>query len=302
MHDAPASSRNVDIMAAFATEPPPLDFIWPGFLAGTVGALVAPGATGKSFFALEAAMGVASAGANDSLLQIGIESHGQVVYLAAEDPAQILHARLHAVGAHLDQRARAEVAANLVIEPLLGRRLNMLDERHVSRLIEFCIGARLIIIDTLSRVHQADENSNGEMSRLLQILESVAKKTGAGVLFLHHTSKSASFNGQGDHQHAARGASVLTDNARYAASMVKMTTSEADNFGIEDERRGLFVRFSTTKNNYGHPLSDQWFKREAGGVLRPASMERKEKTKKVALAYAAATGRADSLMDDNDDF
>ncbi|WP_152546017.1 AAA family ATPase, partial [Bordetella bronchiseptica] len=42
----------LDIMAAFTNEPPELDFIWPGFLAGTVGALVAPGATGKSFFAL----------------------------------------------------------------------------------------------------------------------------------------------------------------------------------------------------------------------------------------------------------
>lgn len=33
----------LDIMAAFTNEPPELDFIWPGFLAGTVGALVAPG-------------------------------------------------------------------------------------------------------------------------------------------------------------------------------------------------------------------------------------------------------------------
>ena len=29
----------LDIMAAFTNEPPELDFIWPGFLAGTVGAL-----------------------------------------------------------------------------------------------------------------------------------------------------------------------------------------------------------------------------------------------------------------------
>lgn len=43
----------LDIMAAFTNEPPELDFIWPGFLAGTVGALVAPGATGKSFLLLK---------------------------------------------------------------------------------------------------------------------------------------------------------------------------------------------------------------------------------------------------------
>ncbi|WP_444978900.1 hypothetical protein, partial [Aeromonas caviae] len=34
----------INIMEAFQQEPPQLDFIWPGFLAGTVGALVAPGA------------------------------------------------------------------------------------------------------------------------------------------------------------------------------------------------------------------------------------------------------------------
>lgn len=49
----------IDLRAAFENQPPVLDFIWPGFLAGTVGALVAPGATGKSFWALEAAMSVA---------------------------------------------------------------------------------------------------------------------------------------------------------------------------------------------------------------------------------------------------
>jgi regulatory protein RepA len=54
----------IDIMGAFETEPPELDFIWPGFLSGTVGALVAPGATGKSFWALEAAMAVAAPGAD----------------------------------------------------------------------------------------------------------------------------------------------------------------------------------------------------------------------------------------------
>lgn len=49
----------IDLLSAFRLPPPELDFVWPGFLAGTVGALVAPGATGKSFWALEAAMSIA---------------------------------------------------------------------------------------------------------------------------------------------------------------------------------------------------------------------------------------------------
>ncbi|WP_223925546.1 AAA family ATPase, partial [Aeromonas caviae] len=51
---------------AFQQEPPQLDFIWPGFLAGTVGALVAPGATGKSFWALQA-MDIAASSAQKLL-------------------------------------------------------------------------------------------------------------------------------------------------------------------------------------------------------------------------------------------
>ena len=48
----------IDVLAAFECEPPVLDFIWPGFLAGTVGALVAPGATGKSFWGELRVMGL----------------------------------------------------------------------------------------------------------------------------------------------------------------------------------------------------------------------------------------------------
>ncbi|MDR2880919.1 MAG: flavodoxin-dependent (E)-4-hydroxy-3-methylbut-2-enyl-diphosphate synthase, partial [Azoarcus sp.] len=58
----------IDLRSAFKNEPPVLDFIWPGFLAGTVGALVAPGATGKSFWALEAAMSIACSVAGGDLI------------------------------------------------------------------------------------------------------------------------------------------------------------------------------------------------------------------------------------------
>ena len=78
----------IDLLVAFENEPPALDFIWPGFLAGTVGALVAPGATGKSFWALEAAMSVACGAAVDckaaggDLVGLAPERSGRVVYFA----------------------------------------------------------------------------------------------------------------------------------------------------------------------------------------------------------------------------
>lgn len=100
----------LDIMAAFTNEPPELDFIWPGFLAGTVGALVAPGATGKSFFALEAAMSIACSVAGGDLVGLAPAHTGRVVYLAGEDPQPALVRRVHAIGQHLNQSAREAIA------------------------------------------------------------------------------------------------------------------------------------------------------------------------------------------------
>ena len=77
----------IDLMWAFENEPPPLDFIWPGFLAGTVGALVAPGATGKSYWALEAAMCIACSVAGGDVLQ-NVQEHNVEGYLEVSEDAK----------------------------------------------------------------------------------------------------------------------------------------------------------------------------------------------------------------------
>lgn len=269
----------IDILAAFENKPKPLDFVFPGFLAGTVGTIVAPGATGKSYLTLEAAMGVACTVAGGDLLDVRPENTGRSVYIAAEDPESVVKQRLHAIGAHLNQEARESIAENVDIEPVLGSRLDLMRDDHRERVIRHCEGARIVILDTLSRVHSLDENSNGEMSKLFGVLEQIGAETGAAVLFLHHTSKAASFGEQTDHQHASRGASLLTDNARFAASLVKMTEREADkdHYDVEESMRSMFVRFSVTKNNYGSPIEDRWYRRHEGGVLRPAQLEKKHR-------------------------
>lgn len=39
----------INILSAFDAEPPPLDFVWPGFVAGTVGCFAAAGSTHDDF-------------------------------------------------------------------------------------------------------------------------------------------------------------------------------------------------------------------------------------------------------------
>ncbi|HCT3749799.1 TPA: AAA family ATPase [Klebsiella aerogenes] len=270
----------IDLRAAFENEPPALDFIWPGFLAGTVGALVAPGATGKSFWALEAAMAIACSAAGGDLVGLAPACTGRVVYFAGEDPEVALVRRIHAIGQHLNQQARENIAENLTIKPVMGTFMNVLDDAQRAALIKFCSGARLIVLDTLSRIHDRDENSNGDMAKLVATLEHIAARTGASVLYLHHVSKGSAREGQTDQQQAARGASALIDNARWCGFVAKMTEDEAkslsdrayDRQPIGKDRRGFFVRFGVSKQNYDATPHDQWYQRRDGGVLLPVEL------------------------------
>lgn len=269
----------IDIAKAFENEPPSLNFIWPGFLAGTVGALVAPGATGKSYFALEAAMSIACSVAGGDLVKLAAAHTGRVVYMAGEDPAPALIRRVHEIGKHLSPTARQAIAENLTLEPIMGSRLNIMDDRHLARVVEYCGNARLIVLDTLSRIHQLDENSNGDMAQLVGALEYVAATTGASVLYLHHVNKGSAREGQADQQQAARGASALIDNARWCGFVAKMTEQEAAGLSADsinrspiDDQRGYFVRFGISKQNYDVTPGDRWYQRHEGGVLLPIEL------------------------------
>jgi len=270
----------IDVLAAFEHEPPVLDFIWPGFLAGTVGALVAPGATGKSFWALEAAMSIACSVVGGDLLGLAPSHSGSVLYLAGEDPAPALVRRIHFIGKHLDSGARAAIAEGLTLEPIMGKGFDVMNARQFEALTEHGQGHRLIVFDTLSRIHRMDENSNSDMSNLLSRLEQLAERTGASVLFLHHVSKGSARDGLADQQQAARGASALIDNARWCGYVAKMADDEAkrlsdrphDRLPIGQERRGYFVRFGVSKQNYDTTPVERWYQRQEGGVLLPVQL------------------------------
>ena len=123
------------------------------------------------------------------------------------------------------------------------------------------------------------------MSRLVATLEHVAASTGASVLYLHHVSKGSAREGQTDQQQAARGASALIDNARWCGYVAKMTEQEAERMSdrgfdrspIGNERRGLFVRFGVSKQNYDATPLDRWYQRHTGGVLLPVELQEASK-------------------------
>ena len=268
----------INLLDAFEKEPPRLDFIWPGFLSRTVGALVAPGATGKSFWALEAAMSVACSVSSGDIAGIKPQKSGRVLYLVGEDPESALARRLFSLGQYLNTDARASIAKNLELIPIMGSRFDIMNGKQLEYVIKMGTGTRLIILDTLSRIHHLDENSNGDMALLISTLEHIAVETGASVLYLHHVSKGSAWAGMTDQQQAARGASVLVDNARWCGYMARMTKDEAEKLSARDDRQTIgqgyddFVRFGVSKQNHGMRIPDRWYKRDKDGVLLPVNL------------------------------
>ena len=100
---APASTAQpqpwsdyLDLDAVLAAPPPPLDFVLPGILAGTLGVLVSPGGAGKSMLALGLGACVAAGRSMWGLLPADPEP-GMVLVVSAEDPRPVLAHRLHAM-------------------------------------------------------------------------------------------------------------------------------------------------------------------------------------------------------------
>ncbi|MDC8770930.1 helicase RepA family protein [Roseateles albus] len=286
----------LDIAKALTGPRPVLDLVLPGLPVGTVGNLVAPGATGKTQFLLQLAVSRC----------LGLPALGglfpaappeNVFFLAAEEQEIVMSQRLHDVTASLVDvglfpgRSRADIvkalSQRLRVFPLSGQDVYLLSEGSytevLARISKLAQGSRLVIADPLRRFHDGDENDSGDMTRLVQGFEQIAKSTKAAVLLAHHTSKAAAMNGSGDAQQAARGSSALTDGVRWQANLSTMPAKTASALGLAAEEAKFLVRFDISKSNYGPPQPSAWLRRLPGGVLTKTRLpEEKATTRRVS--------------------
>ena len=237
-------------------------WIIPGLRAGQVGLLTAPGGTGKSFLLLEIAMSVAS---GTPLIQ-GLEpgAPGPVTVLNYEDDDLDIRERGNKILRHWQDLDPAE---NLYVASMSGKVLSLLDmqgqvnDEHVEWLMDRCEGMRLVVLDPLSHLHGADENSAPAMSRLVQVLKGIALETQCGILISHHTAKSATLNGMGDLQQSARGSSALVDASRLVMTLTRPKQSED---GSQDNRN---LTLTWAKLNGIAPIEPAKLLRTSHGVL-----------------------------------
>lgn len=258
---------------ASTSAPEPLDFVFPGLLAGGGGMVAAPGGTGKTFLVMRMAISVASAHGFAGVWDSN-KVAGKVVFLAAEDTRAVLHHRFFAM--NVAEAKTGGLDENLKIISLSGRLPDMLfigkngkAERGewYDAIKKLATGARLLILDPIRRFHGCEENDSRHMTVLVQILEEIAQETGCAILFTHHTNKQATFHGAGASQGAARGSSALTDGIRWQMNLWTMTKDEAEQKSVREADRKQYVCLAMAKSNYMAPTDDIWLKRQDGGAF-----------------------------------
>lgn len=264
--------RPLDLPWALHSELPPLDFVLPGLMPGALGLLVGIGGTGKSFLALETATSLSVGRAIAGGL-FPASPPGRVVYLAGEESDRLLAERLRGT---LDLAGRSQLdPKNLILLPLAGQDCRLVSQGAptdlLSELKERAQGARLIIIDPIRRFHDGDENDSSAMTRLVVVLESLAKHTGAAVLALHHANRASASDGGS--QHASRGSTALVDGARWQLNLSVMDEKTAAAHGFTETERLSHIAADIAKSNYLPPKDRSWLKRHLGGGLRLVKLD-----------------------------
>ena len=267
---------------AFSKVLPPPVYVLPSLRPRTVGLIVAQEGVGKSFLALE--IGLAKATGYD-LTGIGITGPGNgVVYFSKEDPPEIIEERLQSLVPFIESDEVLTRTDGLEIVSLYGRRAtlasekSLVNEKLIRQIIKTGSGKDLLIFDTLRKLHDLEENSSGEMKVLLEIFDRIALETGAAVLLIHHTNKSANLNGQQGDQSSARGSNAIVGNTRWSLHLET----------VKNEAGTKMLKVSIPRASYGPEGGEWWLERTAGGVLvagpSPSKAEGGEKPKKSSQA------------------
>jgi hypothetical protein len=110
----------------------------------------------------------------------------------------------------------------------------------------------------LLRVHEGNENDNGQMDAVVSLLIRLPIDRGCGVDFVHHTSKGLNEPGSSDR---LRGASATRDGTRLLYNLTPMSKKEAKDFGVTEPQRRQLVRLDSAKVNLLPPATaTTWFR------------------------------------------
>ena len=159
--------------------------------AAAVGLIGGHPKCGKTWLGLDLALSVASG--TSCLGCYRVPQPGPVLVYLAEDTLQMVRQRVQAMA---NQRELA--LGRLDMHVITAPRLRLDDPQDRARLLRTVevFQPRLLLLDPLVRLHQANENDAVEMAQLLSGLREMQKRFQVAVVVVHHTRKNGGGSGQ----------------------------------------------------------------------------------------------------------
>lgn len=234
---------------------------------GKTGLFLAQGGAGKTIALIQLAIAIATG--RKWLDYFLVPKPGRVLLALAEEDSDEVDRRLYELASamRLTDAQKQLVEQNVVALGLSGEVTALVAqdgvqtvETDVLQFFRRRLGEgewSLVVLDTLARFAGGDtEKDNAQATRFIQAAESLCKAPGnPTVLIAHHTNKNSRTEGAPTSAANSRGASGLTDGARWVANLDK----------IGDDGAKLTV----TKSNYARPCPALMLVRDAvqGGCL-----------------------------------
>lgn len=239
-----------------------------GLPIGEVGLIVAPGATGKSYFVLNIML--ACCGLTQNHL---VKKAIKVLYVSLEDRLEDIQRRLAAYSKALDLNEEKlketdlnfKIIENKSADRLIIKGIPPEDNELWQELNELIQEEKyeLIIVDTLIKSYAGfQENDNPDMAMVLSYFNNLAIDNNCSILLLHHTNKGAINPNAEINQSIARGASSLVDNARYVLSLSKNKNDSG-------------VICQSVKTNFYASTSQEYYRSYKGTLIMDEVMELK---------------------------
>jgi AAA domain len=248
---------------------PKRDFVYGKHLVRKfVSATVAPGGVGKSSLIVSETLAMIS---GQDLLGVHPSGRYKVWLWNLEDPAEEIARHIQATAKHYGIGAR-DIEGHLFADSGRDQRLIIATtDRNGTSIVQPVVdsivaeitgrGIDVLIIDPFVSSHQAPENDNGAMDRIVKEWGLVAERGNCAVELVHHSRKNASGETEITVE-SSRGGKALTDGCRSVRVLNRMSKEEGESAGVENPR--VHFRTYIDKGNLAPPAENSdWFKLES---------------------------------------
>ena len=268
-------------------KPEPLKFIFSGFRESTVGIFAGAGGSGKSYMSLAFLLSYADTTCRLNYLNLfenNSERRGKCGYVSLEDDKELIHHRLYNLRQYFKIKKDNKIIENLKVKCMYGKNFRLAEKNYNKieinneaerKLYDFCKDKKFVVIDTLRRLSNLNENDSSEMSHILRCIEKINYETGCAILINAHIGK----NKEADGKDKVRGSGSITDDTRFTLLLSKS----------KNELTLSWEKVNAVKIPEAIPLKwQEWINNESHEAYSMITLNDEETQEAAAVSYKKA--------------